>query len=44
MTALSFPLWEVKKKKSKPTKSPKNSLPCKVVMRGGKENEKDESV
>lgn len=37
--------WKVKKKKkSNPTDFPKNSLPCKVVMSGGKENEKDESV
>lgn len=42
----SFHLWKVKKKrkKGKPTKFPQNSLPCKVVMRGGKENEMDESV
>ena len=44
MTPSSFHLWKVKRKKGKPTKFPKNSLPCKVVRRGGKENEMDESV
>lgn len=44
MTTTSFQLQKVKKKKINLTKFPKKSISCKAVMRGGKENEKDESV
>lgn len=45
MTASSFQFRKVKKKKKKVTRlNFLKILPCEVVKRGGRENEKDESV